>query len=105
MRLNEKHIVNGRTVYADIFASFGEMLDYCDKNPNQYGSARAEKPAAWSGTATVEEAFSLARNGWDAPRPEVDRLVASLRDRVMDKMENTPQVVWGVAGEIGRAHV
>lgn len=101
MRLNEQHIVNGETVYADIFASFGEMLDYCDSNPNQTGSARSDAHnAEWAGTRTVQEAFSLARNGWDAVRPEVDRLVASLRDVIMDKMENTPQVVWGVAGAI-----
>ena len=95
--------VNGTEVHMDYFGSLGEMLDYAAANPSPKDSDTGS--ASFTDSANLAEAVRLGREGYTEVRPEVDRMVESLRDRIMDRMQVAPMMVYSVAGgvpDVGR---
>ena len=72
---------NGRTVRMEEFGSFGEYINRAKDNQNPMSSNKDDRDG-WSKTASLLEACSLAYNGWSEIRPDVDRLLNSLMERL-----------------------
>ena len=78
----------GRTVRK--WDSWSEYLGYVESNletVKRVGRA-SQEPKSYAGgqffhTANLTEALSMAREGWDEPRAEIDALVENIEDKIM----------------------
>ena len=96
--------LNGSNVHVDYFDSFGEMLNYVEKNPN-VGSSDKDGTDGWDGMRNFAEAKELARSGWHDVRPEVEKLLNQMSEVIADRLEIAPSMTWNVAGgvvDVGR---
>jgi len=96
--------LNGSNVYVDYFDSFGEMLNYVEKNPN-VGSSDKDGTDGWDGMRNFAEAKELARSGWHDVRPQVEELLNQMSEVIADRLEIAPSMTWNVAGgavDVGR---
>lgn len=94
----EKITVNGEPVHMDMFASFGEMLAYCNSNPN-FGMSE-EGSREFTLTDNFAEAYTLAKDGWHDVRPEVERMMDALSERIAERMDLAHVTNYGVSGAI-----
>lgn len=90
--------VDGRTVHMDKFDSFGEMLAYCKANPNFGQSEYGDE--SFTLTRDFAEAYTLAKDGWRDVRPEVERMLESLSDRIAERIDLAHVTNYGVSGAI-----
>jgi hypothetical protein len=90
--------VDGETVHMDKFGSFGEMLAYCNTNP-QFGMSE-HGTREFTMTDSFAEAYELARSGWHDVRPEVQTMLDALTDRLAERLDMAHTTQYGVAGAI-----
>lgn len=91
------------TVRAEVFGSFGEFVRFAQENPNPESSNGNEED--WAGSKTLSEACDLALAGWHEVRPEVDRIMDHLTERLSDRFGSqfvTRHDVTGAFVDMGR---
>lgn len=80
---------NGVTpVHMEEFSSFGEFIRVAKDNPSPQSSNKEERPVnghVWSKVESLDEACKLAHDGWNEIRPDVDKMLDSLTERLDNK--------------------
>jgi hypothetical protein len=93
--ITEKH---GNTAFRlESWNSFGEFLDYVESNPKPLSSNEG-RSSFTGGTSSLSDAVRLARQGYREVRPDVDRMVNDLTDRISGKLDNRYDVRHNVCG-------
>lgn len=92
MRFFERH---------DSWAAFvGAAQDIGERRPDARGWRQPpqNRDDGWYGTHTWEEALTLAAEGWDEPRPEIERIIEDIKDEVRPLLADTFRSDFDVAG-------
>jgi len=95
--------VNGQNVLLDKFDSFGAMLAYAGGNPSKRSSDTGSPK--FTLTKNYAEANKLATEGWHAVRPEVERLLTALQERIDNRLDLVSEVQYDTSGgavDVGR---
>lgn len=86
------------------FNSLREFIDYAEANPvDNRGSSDKESSEFAGGTASLAEAVGMARNGWDAVRPDVDKMLATIKESFGERFAKVNRTKVGIAG--GAVHM
>jgi len=90
-----QHKING--VAVESFDSFFDFVNYCKSNPNPLSSETSSKN--WcGGTDNLQDAVSLALNGWHDIRPQVDAVFTDVEQRISDVLEMRFQTMHNYTG-------
>ena len=86
------------------FDSLREFIDYAEGNPlDNRGSSDNDDSHFTGGTRSLAEALGMARNGWDAVRPEVDKMLATIKESFGERFAKVNRTKVGIAG--GAVHM
>jgi hypothetical protein len=86
------------------FDSLREFIDYADGNPtDNRSSSETDDTQFTGGTHSLREAVGMARNGWDAVRPDVDKMLATIKDSFGERFAKVNRTKVGIAG--GAVHM
>lgn len=88
----------------EVFESLGEFAKLATQNTNPLSSNKPEKDD-WSKTQNLVAACTLASNGWNEIRPEVEAVLVNLEDRLAEKFSSlyvTEYATSGGAVDMGR---
>jgi hypothetical protein len=90
----------------DRFNSLSEMVDYALTNPHTEADSNKESNWVDNGlTSSLENAGTVARDGWSDVRPEIDALINEVQEQVGERFSREARVVNSIAGgavNIGR---
>ncbi len=90
------------TNVVDSFNSLREFIDYASVN-DAPRSSDTDDTEFTGGTKSLAEAVNMARQGWDAVRPDVDRMLNEIRDSFGERFAKVNRTTIGVAG--GAVHM
>jgi len=90
------------TNVVDSFTSLREFIDYASVNAAPR-SSDTDDTEFTGGTKSLAEAVNMARQGWDAVRPDVDRMLNEIRDSFGERFAKVNRTTIGVAG--GAVHM
>lgn len=79
------------------FDSLREMIDYAADNADA-GSSDTESPHFTGGTKSLADAVGVARTGWDAVRPDVDKMLSEIADSFGERFAKVNRSVIGYTG-------
>jgi hypothetical protein len=88
----------GTSYRLESWDSFGEFMDYVESNPNPKSSDTGTRDEWAGGTKNLQEAVDMGRVGYRAVRPEVDRMVGDLVDRISGRLDNRYEYRHNVCG-------
>lgn len=97
-------IINETKQRLEVFDTFGEFIRLAEKNPKPQASDR-RGDTKWSKTESLSEASSLAHNGWNEIRPQVDSVLNDLTDRLSERLSSyyvTEFATSGASVDMGR---
>lgn len=90
------HTYNYNRVNVAEFSSLDDMLETLEGSSGTHG--HDEGTPTWAGTETWGEAVALGRDGWQAIRPDVDRLLDGINGRLRDVLPHAFDMGRDVAG-------
>lgn len=85
----------------ELFNSLVEMADYAGATPKskrQASDERGEWRTEWSGAQSLDHAMELAHAGYGEIRPEVDKILAVLEERLAERFGNRFVTEYSVTG-------
>lgn len=88
----------------EVFESLGEFAKLATQNSKPLASNKPEQNN-WSKTENLVDACTLASNGWNEIRPEVDAVLVNLEDRLAEKFAAlyvTEYATSGASVDMGR---
>ena len=99
--MSTKMKIGTETVHVDMFGSLGELVKYAESNVT-FGQSDTRE--AWFRDKCMTDSFAsgaeLARHGWHAVRPDVDKLMSSLTERIGERIDYAQVTNYGVTGSI-----
>lgn len=84
------------------FDSLRELIDYAADNTDTRTSDDRD-PYFAGGTDSLAHAVNMARNGWDAVRPDVDKMLSEIADSFGERFAKVNRTVVGYTG--GAVHM
>jgi hypothetical protein len=84
------------------FDSLREMIDYAADNKNT-GDSNTDDMSFTGGTRDLAHAVDVARVGWDAVRPDVDKMISEVADSFGERYAKENRSVIGYTG--GAVHM
>lgn len=85
-------------IFMDSFDSLGEMIRYAETNP-EFGSSD-KNGRDFTMTDSFAQAATLARHGWHDVRPNVERLMNSLTEKIGERIDFAQIANYSVSGSI-----
>ena len=91
----------GRTITSK-FDSLREFIDYASDNKDR-GDSDTDDTYFTGGTSSLDEAVNMARQGWDAVRPTVDKMLTEISDSFGERFAKVNRTTVGMTG--GAVHM
>lgn len=74
--------------HLEVFTSYGEFVNMASENPEPRASNKSGEEGWQGGTKSLNEAVTLATEGWSEIRPEVDALLGDVTERLAERLSN-----------------
>lgn len=83
----------------DRFDSLADMADYAKGNPHTDASSNKKDRWVDNGlTSSLDEAVTVAHNGWTDARPEIDKILNEVKEQLGERLSHATRTFYSVAG-------